>query len=186
LVAVLCALPIVAVGCGNSRTPVPSLTAPSSPHGFRTVNYDRADRISLTVPADWTAVKAKAPLLGTVSSGAATIALWRYQRAKPLARNRASLESALKAIEDAARAKDPSLHEIRSAVTKADGKPAVELDVIERVGSQIRRVRSLHVYSGATELVLEEYAPSALFHSVDHTVFSPVRRSLKFAAASAA
>lgn len=70
---------------------------------------------------------------------------------------------------------------IRSALTRADGRPAIALDVLERISGQLRRVRSLHVYAGGAELVLEEYAPPAVFSTVDHAVFSPVTRSLKLA-----
>jgi hypothetical protein len=51
------------------------------------------------------------------------------------------------------------------------------------VGGQLRRVRSLLVYLAGAEVVLEEYAPPAAFHSVDHLVFSPVRRSLRLLSA---
>jgi hypothetical protein len=183
---VLGALCVVAAGCGNSRTPVPSATAPAAPRAFHTVSYAQADGVRITVPENWTSRSVKAPLIGTVSSGSAMIALWRYRRTATLPSDRASLEGALKALVAAARARDPHLQLIRSAITKADGRPAVEVDVIERVGEQVRRVRSVHVYSDGTEVVLEEYSPPAMFHTVDHTVFSPVRRSLRLPASPAA
>jgi len=44
----------------------------------------------------------------------------------------------------------------------------------------------VHVYADGAELVLEEYAPEAMFSGVDHSVFSPVRRSLQLVGAPAA
>lgn len=178
IVAALCALPLAAAGCGNSRTPVLDTTVPAAPHAFHTLSYGGSAAVTVAVPKNWISTRSKAPLIGTIRSGPATIALWRYQRAQPVAMDPASLAHALKALEDAARTRDPELHVIRAAVTKADGRPAVEFDVIERIGAEVRRVRSVHVYNGATEVVLEEMAPPSLFHAVDHTVFSPVRRSL--------
>src|SRR5690242_7588703 len=97
---VLGALCLVAAGCGNSRTPVPSATIPASPHAFHTVRYDHAGAVSLSVPRNWSATHLKAPLLGTVSSGSAMIALWRYHRTATLPSDHSSLAAALKALVD--------------------------------------------------------------------------------------
>jgi hypothetical protein len=67
---------------------------------------------------------------------------------------------------------------IRASVGLVDGYPAIELDAFERINGRPRRVRSTHVFTGSSEVVLDEYAPAALFHSVDHAVFSPLKRSL--------
>jgi hypothetical protein len=183
---ILGALCAIVAGCGNARTPVPNAAVPAAPHAFHTVSYAHSGGMSLSVPEDWTSRPVKGPLLGTVSSGAAMITLWRYPRTATLPSDQASLESALKALIAAARTRDPHLQVIRSAITKASGKPAVEVDVIEHVGAQVRRVRSVHIYVDGAEVVLEEYSPPSMFHSVDHTVFSPVRRSLRLPASPAA
>jgi hypothetical protein len=44
----------------------------------------------------------------------------------------------------------------------------------------------MHVYLPGAEVVLEEYAPPALFHRIDHAVFSPVKRSLRLTVPGAA
>jgi hypothetical protein len=173
-------------GCGNSRTPVPSVITPAAPKAFHTLSYQRRAGVKLTVPDNWDATSLGAPLIGTVSSGSAVIALWRYPLSEPAPAGRPALAAALGSLVSAARARDPALQVLRSAVTRAAGAPAVELDVIERIGGQLRRVRSVHVYAGDSELVLEEYAPAAIFSGVDHSVFSPVRRSLVLVRAPAA
>jgi hypothetical protein len=58
------------------------------------------------------------------------------------------------------------------------GGSVVQLNTIEQIGIERRRVRSLHLFAGNFELVLEEYAPVTNFHAVDHAVFSPLSRSL--------
>jgi hypothetical protein len=172
--------------CGNSRTPVPSFTVPAAPQTFHTVSYQRRAGVTLRVPDNWASTRSQAPLIGTISSGSAVISLWRYPRSEPLPGDRPALAAALTALISAARARDPALRVVRSAVTRAAGAPAVELDVVERIAGQLRRVRSVHVYADGSELVLEEYAPDAIFHGVDHSVFSPVRRSLELVRAPAA
>jgi hypothetical protein len=184
-VALACSLAALA-GCGNARTPVPGISQPVAPQSFHTVRYARSAGVTVKVPDNWASTRSQAPLLGTVSSGSAVIALWRYPRTDPLPSDPATLAAARTALIGAARSHDPGLQLIRSAVTRAAGAPAIELDAVEQISGQIRRVRSLHVYEAGVELVLEEYAPPGIFHAVDHSVFSPVRRSLTLVRAPAA
>jgi hypothetical protein len=152
----------------------------SPPGGFRAVSYADAGA-SLRAPRHWAAAAARAPLIATLSSGRAVIALWRYP-ARPAGAppsGFAALTQAMRSLLGAARARDPGLRVLRSGLTSVDGAGAVELDVLERINGRLRRVRSEHIYLPGGEIVLEEYAPPALFPSVDHTVFSPVRRSLR-------
>ncbi len=65
------------------------------------------------------------------------------------------------------------------------GSPAVVLDATEQIAGQGRRVHSIHLFTPSGELVVEEYAPSDVFHAVDHEVFSPLKRSLALMPTSA-
>jgi hypothetical protein len=168
-------------GCGNSRTPVPSLLVPAPAGGFRTLSYPAAG-VSLAVPARWTVIREHAPLLIAIASGGAVISLWHYVRGEPLPATRAQLERARRALLAAIRARQPAVRVIRSRVLRIDQRPAVELNALERIGGVLRRVRSTHVFTAGGEVVLEEYAPARVFHQVDHTVFSPVRQSLQIIA----
>jgi len=69
-------------------------------------------------------------------------------------------------------------------VATVAGYPAIELDAFEQLKGSPRRVRSTHVFTGTSEVVLDEYAPTAIFHSVDHAVFSPLKRSLRLTSAA--
>lgn len=175
--AVLLLLALLAA-CGNSRTPVPSLTQPAAPNGFRALIFPRAG-IRLEVPRNWAAIGERAPLLAIVSSGAAIVAVWRYRRTgsppPDLGRVRRGLITA-------ARARDNTLRVVSSTVTTVSGSPAIVLDAIESIAGQPRRVRSLHVFRRAAELVIDEYAPPAVFGAVDRQVFSPLARSLQLSA----
>jgi hypothetical protein len=68
---------------------------------------------------------------------------------------------------------------ISSAVVTLHGVHAVELDALETVRGRVRRVRSTHLYQGGAELVVDEYAPEEMFHTVDRTVFSPLLHSVR-------
>jgi hypothetical protein len=181
--AVLALSPLVLVaGCGNTRTPPPSTTQPVQPNGFHTLGYPRSG-FALSAPNNWLVQPKSGPLLTTISSGDAVVAVWRFpRRAKPPAGPKA-LAAAAQQLIAAAQARDPSFQLIRSKVQTVDGAPAVELAGFERVGGQRRRVRSVHVFGPDAEIVLDEYAPPAAFHSVDHAVFSPVKHSLRLSSA---
>jgi hypothetical protein len=173
------ALPVLLLAaCGNSRTPVPSLTQPLAPDGFRPLVYSHAG-IGFYAPRNWTTTAQKLPLVATVSSGAAIIAVWRYPRRTPAPSTFAQLAQARQALVHSARAADRTLRVINSRLTTLDGSPAIVLNAFESVGGLPRRVRSIHVFRPAAELVLDEYAPSSIFGSIDRTVFIPLRHSVR-------
>lgn len=171
-----CAVLVVA-GCGNARTSVPSAARPSAPDGFRTLTLSSAG-VRLAVPRNWTVVGQHAPLVVTVVSGAAVMALWRFHRGGIPPQGRGGLERTRAALLAAAHGRDRTLRLSRTSFERVDGAPAIVLEALERVNGQARRVSSVHVYARHAELVLDQYAPPAQFRAVDRAVFSPQRRSL--------
>jgi hypothetical protein len=173
---------VLLAGCGNARTPPPTVTRPAQPSGFHTLGYPSSG-FALSAPNNWLVQPKSHELVATISSGDAVVAVWRFPRhAKPPTGAKALAKAAQQLIA-AARARDPSFELIRSNIQTVDGAPAVELAAFERVGGQRRRVRSVHVFAPDAELVLDEYAPPGAFHAVDHAVFSPVKHSLRLSSA---
>jgi hypothetical protein len=172
-------------GCGNSRTPVPRLSSAPQPSGFQALRYP-TQGLSLVAPRAWTVKPGLSPLVATIASGSSVVALWRYRRTLPPPRSPAALRRAQRLLIRDARRHDPSLELLRSTITVLDGAPAIEIDAVEKVAGQPRRVRSTHVFERRAEVVLEEYAPPESFHSIDRVVFSPVKRSLQLSRATAA
>jgi hypothetical protein len=170
-------------GCGYSRAPVPPLHSPVVPQGFQALSFP-SDGVTLQAPEGWTRSEERAPLITTLSSGDAVVAVWRYVRALPLPRGRTQMAAATQSLISAVRGRQPGTDIVRARVVHLSGVRGIELNAVERIRGQLRRVRSTHLYSGQLEIVLEEYAPVGLFHSVDHSVFSPVRRSLRITATS--
>ncbi len=163
-------------GCG-SRTPAPQILRPAAPGGFQVRSYPEAG-FRLATPRNWTVVAAHPPLVALVASGPAVIALWRYPRAGAQPSTGAELHSALGRLIAAARSRNHTLRVLSSSTTAVGGRPAIELETVQRLGSALRQVQSTHVYGAAQELVLEEYAPVKLFPALDRSVYSEVRRSL--------
>ena len=181
--AVLLLVPAVAA-CGNSRTKPPSLV-PVAPRGSRTLTYAQAG-VTLVAPANWTVSAQKPPLVATVNSGAAIVAVWRYRRAAPAPQTSSALAQTRSALIRSVRAGDPSLRLIRSQLGRLHGAPTIILDATERIAGQERRVRSIHMFGSGEEIVVDEYAPTDIFATVDQVVFSPLRRSLTLLPAAGA
>jgi hypothetical protein len=173
---VACPIALLA-GCGNSRTPVIDKVPPAAPKGFHEFKTARGG-VSFRIPNNWSVVSGTGPLIVTINSGQATVALWRYPRSQPPPITVATLADARARLLAAARQRDRTLQLIRTRVARVFGWGVVQLNAIEQIGTERRRVRSLHLFAGHFELVLEEYAPVADFHAVDHAVFSPLSHSL--------
>lgn len=172
----ICPLAALAA-CGNSRTPVPSVSTPAPPTGFRALSFPAAG-LSLQAPNNWAVTAGHGRLITTVSSGAAVIALWRFPSSALPPAGAVALRRAAQELVKAARVRDPGMRLIGSEVTQISGVPAVELDAVEQIAGRARQVRSSHMFEPRAEVVLEEYAPPPLFPTVDQTVFDPLRRSL--------
>jgi hypothetical protein len=168
---------VLVAGCGNSRTPVSSSTQPSAPDGFQTLTRPYAG-VRFSVPRNWTVTGERAPLVVTVASGTAVVALWRFARPAPAPAGSGALAGARVRLIAAARGRDRTLRLLGSRLARIDGAGAVELDALETIRGRARRVSSTHLYVPGAELVLDEYAPPDQFASVERSVFAPVRRSL--------
>jgi hypothetical protein len=167
-------------GCGDSRTPAPNLSRIEPGGAVTAVNY-LFDTLHFNAPANWAMQTGSAPLVVTMGSGSALIAIWRYPRSQrqPLPADLPALERARGAVIAAAAARDHTFRVISSTVIVLGGVPGVELDALETIRGHVRRVRSAHLYAHGAEVVVDEYAPEALFHSVDRLVFSPLLHSVR-------
>jgi hypothetical protein len=167
-------------GCADSRTPAPSLSGIQPTHGLKTVDYLH-NRLRFRAPSNWMTQAGSGQLVVTLGSGPALIAIWRYPRSTSqlLPADPAQLEQARTALIAAAGGRDRTFRVISSAVVTLHGVHAVELDALETVRGRVRRVRSTHLYQGGAELVVDEYAPEEMFHTVDRTVFSPLLHSVR-------
>ena len=167
-------------GCGDSRTRPPDLSTVQPPGATKTVGYLH-DRLQFRAPVKWTIATGSAPMVVTLGSGSALITIWRYPRSQkqPLPDSIPELQQARSALVAAAGARDPTFRVIASAVVGINNVPAVELDALETIRGHVRRVRSTHLYANGAEIVVDEYAPEDLFHTVDRTVFSPLLHSVR-------
>jgi hypothetical protein len=169
-------------GCGNHQQRPPVVGPPAQPTGTTPVAFDRAG-VRFAAPGGWHVQAGTAPLVATVQSGTALVAIWRYPRTEPLPASHAQLTQARDLLLQAAKARDATFKPLKSAITKLGSHPAIQVRGTETVSGRPRMVRSTHVYAFGAEVVVDAYAPDDVFGRVDRSAFLPLVRSLKLRAA---
>jgi hypothetical protein len=174
----LAALALLISGCGNDRQTPADVSTVEPPTAAQAV--DEADEgVAFEAPGGWQRTDGDPPLVSTLQTGRAVVGIWRYPRSEPLPATRKQLGAARDALLAAARARDAGFKEIRSAVTRVAGHPAVQIRGRETIEGRARTVRSTHVYAEGAEVVVDAIAPGDEFRRVDAQIFRPLLRSLK-------
>jgi hypothetical protein len=167
-----------ALGCGNERTDPPNVSKVGPFQGTVAVRYPQQG-IAFQAPKGWDLNSGKSPLVATAQTGRATIVVWRYPRAEPLPQTPEQLRQARDALLGAAKARDPTFTPIKVAITKVRGAPAVQIRATETINGNPRTVRSTHIYTQGSEVIVDAYAPADEFRRVDATAFRGVLRTLR-------
>ncbi len=179
LIVLFCAFaPAGTAACGTSRTEPADMEDPRPPGAAVAASYPAAG-VRFRAPANWSRRAGSAPLVATISSGAATLAIWRYPRTEPLPKQPDELDRARNSLVEAAQARDRSLQVDSARALTVGGVPAVEVVGTETIAGSRRRVRSTHLYDRGVEIVVDAFASPRHFAQVDQSVFSPLLSSLK-------
>ena len=174
----LCAGLLILAGCGNDRPAViEEAPAPSA----RTRDF-RSARAGLEVrlPANLQVVAAdRPPAVFRATLGQPFVSSYAYRRKEQLPRDAKELDDARKRLATAVRRRDAGYRLASARSTEVDGARAVELVGEQTISRQRVRVRSLHVFKGEAEYVVEIIAPSAGFSRFDRRLTPLVKRTLK-------
>jgi hypothetical protein len=173
--AVLAALAFA--GCGNQVEPVGSLS-PTPSEQTQSLEYSRAG-LTLKLPADLEATKVGPPGVFRASVGEGFVSAFAYRRKEQLPADDRQLEAARRRLVDAAEERSDSYESVRSATTDIGGARAVELLGDQTIARARLRTRSLHVYKGRAEYVIELAVPPEDFERLDRAVFSVIEESLE-------
>jgi hypothetical protein len=175
LILTLC-LPLAA--CGNHPVKVPDLSQTASPVGVRGFVSPGGD-VAFSYPANWALVPRDPPGVATVASGGASATVWGYRtvsivstpQAAGLARDRfvASLKS-----------RDPGFVITKTGLIQVFQAPAFEIEGQTRIGGQLLHIRSVHIFRGVGEYVVDMLADGPVFNRVNVQVFQPLLVSLRF------
>jgi hypothetical protein len=173
------ALPLLcaAVGCGAERQ------APPDPDAALRSKLERRDfpdaGLSVALPRRIPIGPAEPPQVFRAGVADWFLSAFAYRRSEELPRSRAELAVARRRLVAEVRERDPRWRLVSARLARVDGAPAVEL-VGDQTLARVRvRTRSLHVYRGDGEYVLELAAGLRRFPSLDRTTFRPIARSLR-------
>lgn len=171
---------LVAGGCGSEPQRPPDVGTPGPPGELAALDLPQQG-VKLVVPSAWKATPgvADGSLLATYTSGRATIAVWRYPRTEPLPRTKADLEATRDSLIAATKARDPQFSVSSSRILRGSSRRGVELIGTGTNSGFPRRVRSLHLFGGGSEVVLDQYTTPDAFGAVDGDVFRDVAASLR-------
>jgi hypothetical protein len=179
----LISLVLLAAGCGTEPGKPPAVTTPKDASGWTDQDLP-TQGLKFQRPNAWRYTPGTPPLLATMSSGLATIALWRYPRNEPLPTTPEELSEARDALVAAAKLRDPTFKVIKAKGTRAAHQPAVVIVADETIAGQPRRVRSTHIYAAASEIVVDAFAPADQYVKVEDPIFRELVRSILISAPS--
>jgi hypothetical protein len=168
----------VLIGCGNQRAKPPNLEAPKPPDAMKRFVYEKA-QLEFSAPRNWSQREDSPPRVALVSSGAASVVIWRYRRRGRLPESGLALEGALAALADAVRAHDRDAVVRSTRVVTVGDVPGIELVADQVLFGERRRVRSRHLFARGAEYVIDASAPPDSFARVDRTVFAPLMASVQ-------
>ena len=178
LCALVLALPLLAAGCGNDRADGSDLTTVPARSESRVQRYPSAG-LTVKLPKAFKVSLASAPELFRASLNESFVSAFAYRRKEQLPKSRDELRTARDRLVKAAKVRDKTFDLEKSTLTRAGGAPAIELLGDQTIFRGELRLRSLHVYKGNGEYVIELVAPRSTFDRLDRATFPGIRRSLR-------
>jgi hypothetical protein len=164
--------------CGKEREPAPPVFEVKAPKGHRTAEFPSVG-MSFEGPRNWKLRPRTAPGVFELASGEALVTGWAYPREEPLPETDAQLDAAKGRLVDAIEARDGDFKVRSAAVSEVAGAPAIDVRGDQVIARRRLRTRSVHVFEGGVEYVIEALAPPADEALVDTRVLEPLLTSLR-------
>lgn len=166
------------VGCGNQPVAVPDLNRTASPGGFSRVFVGIGGDVKFTYRTNWALIPRDPPGVATVASGGASLTVWAYRAVAKVKSNRAAVLARDRLLASLRR-RDPSFVLTGASVYPFFGAAAVEIDGRATIGGRSLVVRSVHIYRGLGEYVVDMLGDPPVFNAVNVEVFQPLLLSLR-------
>jgi hypothetical protein len=177
-VATACAaLACPLAACGADRAAAPRTTVEPGDQTHR-ISYPRAG-MSISVPAYAALERRRYPEVFRVSVGESFIAAFAYRRREQIPRTGGELQAARRRLVAQVHRRSRGFRLIRPRVTRVAGASAVELLGDQTISRAGLRTRSLHVFKGDGEYVIDMLSPVRRFRSTNRAFFTPAARSLR-------
>lgn len=164
--------------CGEEQEPPPAVFEVKAPKGARKDSFAHVG-MTLERPRNWELRRRDTPGVFELVSGEAIVAGWAYEREEPLPETEAQLESAKDRLVDAIELRDPEYRVLSAEATEVAGALALDVRGEQVISKRRLRLRSVHVFEGEVEYVIEAIAPPADHRLVDTRVLEPLLASLE-------
>ena len=167
-----------ACGTERARVPDPNSMLPDS-KTIRTVDFPRAG-LSVRVQRPIGLVRRRPPEVFRFSlASGAIVSVLAYPRKESVPRSPSALREARRRLVAAVRKRDPTFRVAGARVVRVAGASGVEVVGTQSLSGGRLETRSVHLFKGKGEYVLELIAPRTDFGPADTQVFSPMLRSLE-------
>jgi hypothetical protein len=171
------ALAVACAGCGNTRNEPTGLAQLGPQVGL--VNYVApSGDVTFGRPTTWSVSGGTLPKVAQISSGQAVDTVFSYPRTD-LPDDPAGVEASRQRLIASLHERDPSFEVESSRVRKVDGAWAVEIIGRGRVAGQEVKTKSVHVYKGAAEYVIDAYARPKYFRRAETEAFDPLLATIR-------
>jgi hypothetical protein len=164
-------------GCGNER---------AQPTGLRQlgpqvslVNFTApGGDVSFGRPSSWSITGGSLPKVAQISSGSAVATVYAYPRTD-LPQDRAGAEASRERLLASLQERAPSFEVQSSRVREVGGSVAVEIMGRGWIAGHPVQTKSVHVYKGAAEYVIDAYARPKFFRRAETEAFNPLLATIR-------
>jgi len=164
--------------CGTHPPEVPDVAeTPATPTTYTNFTSPSRD-VRFKHPDNWPLVPRPAPGVATVASGGASVTVWAYAATSPVVDN-AQAQAALGRLLASLKRRDPGFRVTQAGLTTGYEGPAVQIEGATKIRGRPVRVRSVHVWVGAGEYVIDALAAPEAFQFAERAAFQPLLKSLR-------
>jgi hypothetical protein len=167
-------------GCGDRPVKPPDVTRlkPTTP---KVVLRFPAAGVTFKAPRGWGPQRsAQPPRVTAIYSGNSLVAVWAYPRTKEvLPQDPASFKAGRTRLLKEVHKRDPKFVVTSTEPRKIAGAPALQIVGRQTIARLPLLTRSVHVYKGHVEYVIEALAPPSQYAVTNREVLTPLLESLK-------
>ena len=175
---VLLACALFLSACGKGQEPPRRVLQVKPPRGEKHADFTDAG-MAFDRPGNWRLRPKGAPEVFELLSGQATIAGWAYPRDEDLPATDEQLEAAKDRLIDAIDERNPEFRLDSAETGEIAGSRAIDVRGSQVISRRALETRSVHIFDGEVEYVIEALAPPADAKLVDTQVLTPLLDSLE-------
>jgi hypothetical protein len=170
-------LGILFAACGNERNHPTGLAALGPPTNFISYSSSSGD-VSFGRPSTWSVSSGRFPEVAQISSGRAVAVVYSYPRTD-LPTDPAGVEASRRRLLASLHNREPSFEVGRTRIFEVDDAPAVEIVGRGTIAGHAVKSRTVHVYKGAAEYVIDAYSNPSSFQRANRIAFEPLIATIR-------